>query len=124
MIEFTLLLVVAYFAAVVSGMAGFGGALLLMPFLIEIVGTAYAVPLLTIVQFIGNLSRVYFGFSQIQWKPVSLFLLSAIPFSIFGAFSFVELPKDLITRFIGAAILLFVSAICVTQIYWCHKIKS
>ena len=108
MFEFTLLLVVAYFAAIVSGMAGFGGALLLMPFLIEIVGTAYAVPLLTIVQFIGNLSRVCFGFLQIQWKPVGLFLLSAIPFSILGAFSFVELPKDLITRCIGAIILLFV----------------
>lgn len=108
MLEFTLLCVVAYFAAVVSGMAGFGGALLLLPFLIEIVGTAYAVPILTIVQFIGNLSRVCFGFLQIQWKPVILFLISAIPFSILGAFSFIELPKDLITRCIGAAILLFV----------------
>lgn len=107
--EFILLLVAAYFAAVVSGMAGFGGALLLLPFLIETVGAAHAVPLLTIVQLIGNLSRVFFGFSQIQWKPVSLFLVSAIPFSILGALSFLELPKDLITRFIGAAILLFVA---------------
>lgn len=106
--EFILLLVAAYFAAVVSGVAGFGGALLLLPFLTEIVGAVHAVPLLTIIQFIGNFSRVYFGFSQIQWKPVSLFLLSAIPFSILGALSFIELPKDLITRFIGAAILLFV----------------
>ena len=36
--EFILLLVVAYVAAIVSGMAGFGGALLLLPFLIEIFG--------------------------------------------------------------------------------------
>jgi uncharacterized membrane protein YfcA len=106
--EFILLLVAAYFASLVSGMAGFGGALLLLPFLTEIVGAVHAVPLLTIVQLIGNFSRVYFGFSQIQWKSVCLFLLSAIPFSILGALSFIELPKDLITRFIGAAILLFV----------------
>src|SRR5680860_63957 len=91
-----------------SGTAGFGGALLLLPLLIEVVGTMHAVPLLTVIQFIGNLARVCFGFQQIQWKPVSLFLLSAIPFSILGAVSFVELPKDLITRYIGAAILLFV----------------
>lgn len=108
MLEYTLLFLAAYFAAILSGTAGFGGALLLLPLLIEVVGTMHAVPLLTVIQFIGNLARVCFGFQQIQWKPVSLFLLSAIPFSILGAVSFVELPKDLITRYIGAAILLFV----------------
>lgn len=108
MLEYILLFVAAYLAALLSGLAGFGGALLLLPLLIEVVGTIYAVPLLTIVQLIGNLSRVVFGFSQIQWKPVNLFLLSAIPFCVLGAVSFVELPKDLITRYIGAAILLFV----------------
>lgn len=108
MLEYTLLFLAAYFAAILSGTAGFGGALLLLPLLIEVVGTMHAVPLLTVIQFIGNLARVCFSFQQIQWKPVSLFLLSAIPFSILGAVSFVELPKDLITRYIGAAILLFV----------------
>lgn len=108
MLEYTLLILAAYFAAILSGTAGFGGALLLLPLLIEVVGTMHAVPLLTVIQFIGNLARVCFGFQQIQWKPVSLFLLSATPFSILGVVSFAELPKDLITRFIGAAILLFV----------------
>lgn len=59
--EFIILAVTAYFAAVMSGMVGFGGALLLLPFLNEIIGTAYAVPILTIVQLVGNFSRVYFG---------------------------------------------------------------
>lgn len=67
-----------------------------------------AVPILTIAQLIGNLSRVYFGFKQIRWKPVCIFILGAIPMSILGAYSFVSVPKEIITRGIGLAIVVFV----------------
>lgn len=106
--EFLLLFIAAYTSAAISGAAGFGGALLLLPLLVATVGATQAIPLLTIAQLIGNLSRVGFGFTQIHWKPVGLFLLGAIPLSILGALSFVQLPKELVTRAIGAAILIFV----------------
>ena len=38
-----------------------------------------------------------------------MFLLGAVPFSILGAVSFIQLPKELVTRTIGAAILIFVA---------------
>lgn len=107
--EIALLFVTAFAAATISGAAGFGGALLLLPLLVAKVGVTHAVPLLTIAQLIGNLSRAGFGFRQIQWKPVGLFLLGAVPFSILGAVSFVQLPKELVTRTIGAAILIFIA---------------
>ena len=109
MLEYTTLFLAAFIAATISGVAGFGGALLLLPLLVQTVGVIHAVPLLTFAQLIGNLSRVAFGFSQVQWMPVALFLLGAIPFSILGAISFIELPKELVTRGIGLVILLFVS---------------
>jgi len=109
MLEYLLFAVAAFLAAVVSGAAGFGGALLLLPLLIESVGVVNAIPLLTIIQLVSNLSRVFFGFSLIQWKPVFLFLIGAIPFSILGAVSFVELPKDLVIRTIGGALLFFIA---------------
>lgn len=109
MIEFALLFIAAFAAAAISGAAGFGGALLLLPLLVATVGVTQAVPLLTIAQLIGNLSRVGLGFTQIQWKPVGLFLLGAVPLSILGAMSFVQLPGELITRAIGTAILVFVA---------------
>lgn len=108
MIEFVLLFVASFAAAAVSGAAGFGEALLLLPLLVATVGVTQAVPLLTIAQLIGNLSRAGFGFTQIHWKPVGLFLLGAIPPAILGALSFVQLPKELITRAIGTAILVSV----------------
>jgi hypothetical protein len=70
---YALLFLGAYTAALISGAAGFGSALLLLPLLVASVGVVQAVPLLTVAQFVGNLSRAGFGFSQIQWKPVALF---------------------------------------------------
>jgi len=103
-----LLFVAAFAAAAISGAAGFGGALLLLPLLVATVGAEHAVPLLTVAQLIGNVSRAGFGFSEIRWRPVALFLIGAAPLSVLGAVSFVTLRKDLVTRCIGAAILVFV----------------
>ncbi|AWK53141.1 sulfite exporter TauE/SafE family protein [Clostridium beijerinckii] len=106
---YVVLFIGSFFAAAISGAAGFGGALLLLPLLSKTIGTEIAVPILTIAQLIGNLSRAFFGFRQITWKPVFVFIIGAVPLSILGAFSFVEVPKDLITRGIGFTIILFVA---------------
>ncbi|MBX3001509.1 MAG: sulfite exporter TauE/SafE family protein [Caldilineaceae bacterium] len=108
-LELFTLFVAAFAAAAISGAAGFGGALLLLPLLVSTVGVTHAVPLLTVAQLIGNLSRSAFGFTQIRWKSVGIFLLGAVPFSIVGALSFVHLPKEFVTRAIGAAILSFIA---------------
>ncbi len=105
--DVALLVVGAFVAAAISGSAGFGGALLLLPLLTAVVGAEQAVPLLTVVQLVGNLSRAGLGFRVIAWKPVGWFLLGAIPLSVVGAVSFVSLPKDLVTRAIGVAVLVF-----------------
>jgi len=108
MFEYLLLFFAAYAAAAISGAAGFGGALLLLPMLVTTVGVTQAVPLLTVAQLIGNLSRAGFGFSEIAWRPVALFLAGAVPFSVLGALSFVQFSSVLVTRAIGVAIMVFV----------------
>lgn len=108
MTDAILLFLAAFVAAAVSGMAGFGGALLLLPLLVASVGPTQAVPLLTVAQLVGNLSRVAFGFQSIRWRPVGLFLSGALPGALAGAQAFVTLPKDWVVRGIGLAILCFV----------------
>ena len=98
----------AFIAAAISGAAGFGGALLLLPLLNHVVGTSAAVPLLTLAQAVGNAARVGWGWRQIRWRPVGWFLAAAIPCAVLGALSFVALPKPLVVRCIGGAILGFV----------------
>lgn len=105
--DFAILFIGAFTAATISGSAGFGGALLLLPLLTAVVGSREAIPLLAIAQLIGNLSRAGFGFYQIEWKSVGYFSLGAIPCSLIGAILFISLPAEIVTRFIGVAVLLF-----------------
>lgn len=63
---YLLLFIGSFFAAGISGAAGFGGALLLLPLLSKTIGTTLAVPVLTIAQLIGNLSRAFFGYKEIH----------------------------------------------------------
>lgn len=109
MIAYIALLAGSFVAAVVSGSAGFGGALLLLPLLTHVVGVTSAVPLLTIAQLVGNLSRVAFGWRAIRWRPVLLFLAPALPAAALGAWWFTALPKGLMVRGLGVAILIFVA---------------
>jgi uncharacterized membrane protein YfcA len=105
MTEWVILLVAGYVAATISGAAGFGGALLLLPVLSYTVGVKEAVPILTIAQLMGNLSRAWFGHSAIQWRPALAFSAGAVPASIIGARLFIELPSDLILRMVGVFLL-------------------
>jgi len=58
-IDILTLFIGGFAAAAISGAAGFGGALLLLPLLTKTIGTTVAVPVLTIAQLIGNLSRAF-----------------------------------------------------------------
>ncbi len=108
MLVFLVLIAGAFLAAAISGAAGFGGALLLLPLLTRTVGVAEAVPLLTIAQLAGNLARVGFGYRSIAWRPVLIFLAFALPAAALGALAFAALPGSVAVRLIGGVILLFV----------------
>lgn len=106
--DWILLLFGGWLAATISGVAGFGGALLLLPFLSYSIGVKAAVPILTIAQLLGNLSRAGFGFKDIRWRPALLFSAGAVPASVIGSRLFVELPSSTIMKVIGVFLLLVV----------------
>ncbi len=104
---YAVLILSSFIAALISGAAGFGGALLLLPVLTLYAGAELAVPVLTIAQLIGNLSRMVFGLNEIEWKKVFLFSITAVPLSALGAFGFSIASKNSVTRGIGAILILF-----------------
>jgi uncharacterized membrane protein YfcA len=99
------LLLAGTIAGTVSGALGFGGAMLLLPVLTIAVGARAAVPILTVAQLCGNLSRAGFGWHLIRWRPALLFSLGAVPASIVGAWLFVGLQPAFIARVIGVSLL-------------------
>lgn len=108
--QVTVLLIASFAAALISGAAGFGGSLLLLPVVTACIGAETAVPVLTISQLIGNIARMASGWKQIDWKSVGLFSLTSLPLAAFGAFGFSVLPKDIVTRIVGFALIILVVA--------------
>lgn len=108
MTDLILIFLIAFIAATVSGAAGFGGALLLLPVLTVMVGIKAAVPILTIGQIFGNASRIWFGRKELKWKPILLFLLTAIPLTIVGSYLFTDIDSKKIKTGIGVFLILLV----------------
>jgi uncharacterized membrane protein YfcA len=104
-----LLLTCGYVAATISGAAGFGGALILLPVIVFVVGGKPAVPILTVAQLLGNAARAGFGWREIRWRPALLFSLGAIPASLLGARLFVGLNSAIVPRLLGSFLLLIVA---------------
>jgi len=103
-----ILFAISFIAATISGAAGFGGALILLPVLTSIVGIKAAVPILTIGQIFGNASRVWFGRHELKWKPILFFLATAIPLSIAGSYLFTDIDSRTIKIGIGIFLILLV----------------
>lgn len=108
-IEISGLLFGGYVAATVSGAAGFGGALLLLPLLSHVLGPKAAIPVLTVAQLLGNLSRVYLGRKVVQWRPALLFCLGAVPLSVLGAVLFVSTPAPYLLKGVGGFLLMMIA---------------
>jgi len=107
-IDLILLFAIAFVAATISGAAGFGGALILLPILTSIVGVKAAIPILTIGQIFGNASRVCFGREELEWKPILLFLLAAIPLTVIGSYIFTSIDSKKIKIGVGVFLILIV----------------
>lgn len=105
MLTWLILLFVAWLAATISGIAGFGGSLIILPVFSHLIGAKKAIPILTIAWMMGNFSRAGFGYKEIQWKPVGYFCLGAVPAAILGAKVFVELPASVVMKAIGIFLL-------------------
>lgn len=100
-----LLLVAALAASTLAAVAGFGGAAILLPVLVLVVGPRDAIPVLTIAQLVGNGSRVVLNRDAVRWPIVGWFALGGVPAALIGGFLFAAAPLDALTRLIGAFLL-------------------
>jgi len=82
--------------------------MLLLPVLTVTVGIKAAVPILTVAQLLGNLSRAAFGWREIRWRPALVFSAGAIPASVVGSRLFVQLPTGFLLRLVGIILLVVV----------------
>lgn len=103
---------VAFVAATVAAVTGFGGAAVLLPPLVLMFGAREAVPILTVAQLIGNGSRVWFNRRELNLPVVGWYTVGAFPCALVGGYLFAQTPLGALTRTLG----LFLIAIVV----WRH----
>ena len=102
------LAVVAFVAATLAAVTGFGGAAVLLPILVLVFGVREAIPILTVAQLIGNGSRVWFNRHELDWKVVAWFALGGVPMAILGGMLFAHAPLAALTRALGIFLILIV----------------
>lgn len=100
-IQLATLIVGAMAASAVAAVAGFGGAVLLLPVLIWVFGVRDAVPILTIAQLVGNGSRVWFNRIDIDRRVVGWYSVGAVPLALLGGLLFAAAPLRWLTRGLG-----------------------
>ena len=107
--DLPLLGLVAAFSAFVGSVAGSGGSTILLPVLVLYYGVHDAIPILTIANFSANVSRMVINRREIVFPVVGWFVLGAFPMSVLGAWMFVVADAALLTRLLGALLIVVVA---------------
>ncbi len=106
--QWVLLAVVALAASTLAAVTGFGGAAVLLPALVAVFGVREAIPILTAAQLVGNSARVWFNRRELDRRVVAWFALGGVPMALAGGYLFARAPVGLLTRLLGAFLLLVV----------------
>lgn len=115
-----IIVVAAFLSSTIAGVIGFGSGVILLPVLVWAFGVREAVPILTVAQLLGNLSRVYFSRHELVLPVVGWFCLGAVPLSIVGAVLFATVPAPLLQRLLGVFFLVFVA---IRHTHWSEHVR-
>jgi uncharacterized protein len=108
-VQWVVLALAALFASTLAGVTGFGGAAVLLPFLVAGFGVRDAIPILTVAQLVGNGSRAWFNRRELHWRVVGWFALGGVPMALLGGYFFAKAPLAFLTRLLGVFLLLIVA---------------
>ena len=118
--QLALLFVVAAIGMSLSGVAGFGGGVIILPVLVWLYGPEVAVPVVALFQLIGTAARIWLTRDAVDWKVVAWFVAGSTPFAILGSFLFIAADTDLLIRIMGGGMIVLV---VVTQLPWAKRVR-
>ena len=110
---------IAAFGLSLSGVAGFGGGILVLPVLVWVYGPEVAVPVVAIFQLFGTFSRVWLNREFLNWRVVAWFATGSVPFAVMGSFLFINSDTALLTRIMGGAM---IALVVLTQLPWSKRV--
>ena len=105
MIEYTLFLILVFIATVITGVLGFGAAVILIPLSSFFLEVKKSIAIITLYLISINISQIYHFWKNINWKLVGYILLGAIPAVTLGSFLMVISPSRIIKQILGIMVL-------------------
>lgn len=109
LLPYVLVGITALAASVLAAVAGFGGAVVMLLVLVWAFGVRDAIPILTVAQLMGNLSRVGLNRRELDWRVVRRFGMGAVPAAAVGGVVFATAPAAALVRVLGVFLLLMVA---------------
>ena len=100
--------VVAFVAATVGGLGGTGISLMLIPLLVPLFGIKSVIPLLSVAMVLGNGSRVWAFWRNVDWRIAWRFYLPAIPGLVVGVTIYDMLPAHALYGLLGVLLIVMV----------------
>lgn len=100
-----LIAISALVGSILAAVAGFGSAVVLLPVFVWAFGVRDAVPILTVVQLVGNGSRVVLNRRELVLPVAGWFAVGAVPAAVVGGIVFVSAPAAFLARFLGLFLL-------------------
>lgn len=105
LLQLALVCFVAFSAAVLSGLSGFGAGLILPVFLSPLIGIANVIPVMAVVASLNNGGRVVAFWRDVEWVHVRQVLAFGLPACIAGAYGYTLLSSRWIGFLLGAFLL-------------------
>lgn len=108
LLHYLVVALIAFFAAIIGGVAGYGTGLLLPPVLVPIIGAQAVVPVIAVSALMTNASRLLAFRATFDLERAVLITLCALPFCALGAFLYTRLSSGHVAVLIGAVLILLV----------------
>jgi uncharacterized membrane protein YfcA len=101
-------LVVGYFAGVVSGIVGTGATIILLPFLVFAFGPREAVPIMAVIALMSNFAKITSWWKEIDWRACAAYAAGGIPAAALGARTLLILPEKIVDVALGLFFLVMI----------------
>lgn len=106
--QYGLVAVIAFAAAILGGVTGYGTGLLLPPVLLPIIGAEAIVPVISLSALLTNASRLLAFRTEFDMRKACLVAAVALPTCIMGAYGYTRLSGAGISLLIGVVLILLV----------------
>ncbi len=107
-VEYLLVPLVAFVAAIISGLGGFGGGFIVIIALAPVVGAKSVVPLISVYATCANISRIVVYRKTIDFRIATTFILSSTPTVYLGATFLAAVPERVFMIFMGTILIITV----------------